>query len=570
METQLIPKAEIRAYYTAWNWEGRPEVSPEIHAAVAKPIYRPMVAKALYRVPARYRMELLKEYRARGGDQPTSETNVWLLDVVSKAFGGHGLSVAVSDDEITDYAEKRANTVRDLLAAGTVSTPEKITAWLQSVCDRHGITLPQRKKLAGIIARMTDPRWWRRQVNRDLMQKREAGAIKAGFVHRRKALYVSDEAMHRHEQSSRRSMEWMSGMELVNENTGEVLDLADAAKTNVSNPAIRRAEMMTRVKGEEEAAKSLGYKALFLTWTCPSRMHARLNTSGQPNPKYDGTEPGEAHKYLCGQFAKVRAKINREGWRQFGLRVVEPHHDGTPHWHMLVFVHPGDRRNLIAAMQHYALEHDGDEPGAASSRFTVKLIDPKKGSAVGYVAKYVSKNLDGKNVGLDFEADGETATQTASRVLVWAKTWRIRQFQFFGDSPVTIYRELRRPRDATHIPEAFKPYWTPADDGNWQGYMKAMQAAPLKLWTEEVQSQRYPDEMLTVVRGVELNGQRLETRPHRWILREKAGHGDPWTRVNNCTRQGCGNAPPGGESGVFRGRSDLVYQGDPGKSRMNA
>lgn len=567
---QVIPNTESRAYHIAWNWEGRPEVSEQIHATVSKPIYRPTVANLLKRVPSRYHGDLLTEYSARGGDSPTRETNVWLRDAIATAFGGKGLSLAASDEEISQYAESRVSLVNSILERASLSMPEEVIGWLQGLCDRNGVNLPQRKTLAGTIARMTDPRWWRRSLRRELMKKREAGAIKAGFVHRRKALYVSDEAMYRYQQSAKRSQQWLESMEVINEDTGEVIDLADAAKGNVSNPTMRRAEMMTRIKGEEEAAKQSGYEALFLTWTCPSRMHARMSKSGQPNQKYDGTEPGKAHQYLCKQFSKARAKNSREGLRLFGLRVVEPHHDGTPHWHLLVFVHKSDRRQLIANLRHYALEHDGDEPGAAKTRFTVKLIDPKKGSAVGYVAKYVSKNLDGESVGLDFEADGDNASNTCSRVLVWSKTWRIRQFQFFGDSPVTIWRELRRLRDTAHIPEIFKPYWIPADAGEWQSYMKAMQATPIRLWTEDVPSRRYPDEMITVVRGVELDGQRLETRPYTWSLRQKAAHSAPWTCVNNCTRQGRGNAPPSSESGVFRGRSDLVYQGDPGKLQMNA
>ena len=42
----------------------------------------------------------------------------------------------------------------------------------------------------------------------------------------------------------------------------------------------------------------------------------------------------------------------------YGFRVCEPHHDGTPHWHLLLFMRPVDKWRVISALQHYALSHD--------------------------------------------------------------------------------------------------------------------------------------------------------------------------------------------------------------------
>ncbi|MCX8578836.1 replication endonuclease, partial [Gilliamella sp. B2717] len=57
-------------------------------------------------------------------------------------------------------------------------------------------------------------------------------------------------------------------------------------------------------------------------------------------------------------------------------------------------------------MRTYALDEDGDEPGAQENRFKFVDIDKQRGSATGYIAKYISKNIDGYQ--LADEVDDET------------------------------------------------------------------------------------------------------------------------------------------------------------------
>jgi hypothetical protein len=103
----------------------------------------------------------------------------------------------------------------------------------------------------------------------------------------------------------------------------------------------------------------------------------------------------------------------------FGFRVAEPHHDGTPHWHLLLFLRPEEVEYATAIFRKHALKEDGYEPGAQEHRFTVTPIDEKFGSATGYIAKYISKNIDG--YGMDGELDdesGQPVKEMAKRVRV--------------------------------------------------------------------------------------------------------------------------------------------------------
>jgi hypothetical protein len=123
-----------------------------------------------------------------------------------------------------------------------------------------------------------------------------------------------------------------------------------------------------------------------------------------------------------------------------------------------------ERQIMRQIMRHYALEEDGDEPGAKTNRFKAVAIDPKRGTAAGYIAKYIAKNIDG--YGCDFPEG--SAIEAAQRVDAWASTWGIRQFQQIGGPSVTAWRELRRlHNEEDGIIEQARDA---ADRGDWAGY----------------------------------------------------------------------------------------------------
>ncbi|TNI45670.1 hypothetical protein CF127_17100 [Aeromonas veronii] len=55
------------------------------------------------------------------------------------------------------------------------------------------------------------------------------------------------------------------------------------------------------------------------------------------------------------------AALKRWNAPVYGFRVCEAHHDGTPHWHLLLFMRPEDRNRVIGILQRYALTDDHEE-----------------------------------------------------------------------------------------------------------------------------------------------------------------------------------------------------------------
>ncbi|HUX89122.1 MAG TPA: replication endonuclease [Gallionellaceae bacterium] len=509
---------------------------------VAAPADISFLAEQFDCIPSSFHKKLFNEYAQLKKRKGRKEANLWSFGL-QELFGGRGLNYAADDAEIVEAAENAARNVRGKLPHCT--TDENTLEILGQVAARYDIELPKLDKISKLTQRMSAEKWWRKQL-RKRFNKIEAAAIRTGFVHKRAGLYASDETVNRRQKQKRKNARLLENLEAIHDQTGEVRTLAELAATNVSNPAIRRAELMTRIRGIEELSNLIGYVGLFLTLTTPSRMHARLFHDGTVNPKYDNIRPDYAQRYLLNKvWAPVRAKLQRDGIDYFGVRIVEPHHDGTPHWHMLVFVKPEHQEALTNTLREYALRDSPEEPGAQERRFIVKQIDPNKGSAAGYVAKYIAKNIDGFAVGDDYEADTYTDTsETSVRVEAWASLWHIRQFQFFGTPSVTPYRELRRLEslpESLHgvLGEAFQA----ADTGDWHTYMKLHRGGlHIKPLWEERPSTAYPDEITKRVRGVIVNGEfRLTTREGEWLIREKesAQRGrlfTPWTCVNNCTR----------------------------------
>ncbi|MBA6224731.1 replication endonuclease [Colwellia sp. MB02u-18] len=397
------------------------------------------------------------------------------------------------------------------------------------------IELNKTIQISGCLKRYADNRWWLRKFRKLITQANEKAAIQLNFVNSKRQVYASNITTKNRIAQRLRNDELLSSSFIINEQ-GQRYSLKDISDLNVSNPKIRKDELICRARGFENLAKDLGHEALFITITCPSKYHRAFSKSGATNPKWQGLMPDEANEYLNHQWQKARAEFKRQNITPYGFRVVEPQHDGTPHWHMLFFIEGEKLQTLQAIIRHYALEIDGDEKGAAENRCDFKKIDPTKGSATGYILKYIVKNIDGEGIGED--KFGNDSILVAQRIDAWASCWCIRQFQQIGGASVSVWRELRRLRtkfidkkDAILEQARFA-----ADNSDWQGYTLAMggihtkqKNRPLQLHydlnineqTGECLQSYYDGELILKVKGLWFAGKAVVTRHYQWKI-EKA------------------------------------------------
>lgn len=165
--------------------------------------------------------------------------------------------------------------------------------------------------------------------------------------------YSSKRAQSEFKRRRRDSYEWMKQMELENEE-GETVDMLQAFFASQSNPACRRTELLVRVRESQEYADELGHVGIFLTLTAPSKMHRNSH-------KWNATYPRQTQAYMTKTWSLARAKLARLGIEYYGVRIVEPHKDGTPHWHMMLFTAPENMHKLEQVVRFYFVREDIQE-----------------------------------------------------------------------------------------------------------------------------------------------------------------------------------------------------------------
>ncbi len=429
-------------------------------------------------------------------------------------------------------------------------------------------------EMAASIRKILDDRFWSRLLRKYARRWREHLHIAFGDVRRDVSPYCSKNHVKQWDARRKRSREIMSRLELEDQVTGERMSLIEQIDKSVSNPEKRRVELMTRIGGFEKVATESGYAGSFFTLTAPSKYHA-YTAFGHRNHKWNGASPRRSQRYLNQIWQQIRAELARREIPVFGLRVAESHHDGTPHWHGLLFTAPEHTAELKEVMEDYATREDAEELTGKSGkqpRFELKPIDPALGSATGYVVKYISKNIDG--YALDGESDHESGRplkETAKHATAWASCWGIRQFQFVGGAPVSVWRELRRLRNqelADKVSPVFGELHRAAHAGDWQGYI-TLQGGPfvsrsrlvLRAWYQYKNEPTSYGEYQKSIKGLVMPASSIppvETRLHSYrIVKMKpksSDHADPdfdlkgasapsWTRVNNCTEYKKHTAP---------------------------
>ncbi len=513
---------------------------------------------------------LVNHYEALSKRHSYVAANNWLRETHPRLMLGKTRLWLHSDfDALVDYAEWRSKEwMKHIYQLTQDHGFQLMYRIMKDRVQRLGLTFPEKfdcptkEQMSSSLARITDPLWLRRQLR--VKQGRELETLfrEMGIVCDRKGIYISDVSFKRRCDQKQRGQRLLESLVAENQ-LGDTYTLAELAELSTSNPINRRHELMTRIRGFEEFAQQSedDWQAVLFTVTCPSKYHPVHSKSGEFNEKFAHFTPRRANDYLNTLWQRTRSAWDKQHLECFGFRVAEPHHDGTPHWHLLLFFRKEQIEPAEAIFKAYALLEDGDEKGAQEQRFQTIHIDPNKGTAAGYIAKYIAKNIDG--FGVDTDHYGRDAVTSALRIEAWASLWGIRQFQQIGGPSVTVWRELRR-LDVEHIePTLLKELTQAADEGDWQTYTQLMGGAvcpresrPVRPYMIIRDTLNKYSEQIQIIKGILHGPEIMVSRVHDWIIKaidEPASNDEcisanddyflsqapsgapPWTCVNNCT-----------------------------------
>lgn len=309
-------------------------------------------------------------------------------------------------------------------------------------------------------ARISDPSFWSRYYLRQGKRAHEFAYIRAGFVSGRRELYVSDSTLNLYRNYQKQQEEFLRSHYVVDRQLNSRGEFSRRPLGDVAKSAeAKRAKLWAFLAGIEQLSVESGLSCALLTLTLPSSFHANPTTG---RGDFDGVStPRDGSRHLSDLWNKIQRDLDNRGIAVSGARFVEPHKDGTPHWHLWIHYQksqlntilaviaryfPGDASKRVAAVRvrsviadiHGKLynKRDGSHFTEQFHRFDLKtgelinvssrfkaqvdlsIINRAYANGATYASKYAMKTL--------------TPGDTSERVAAARWVWRMRGFQLFG------------------------------------------------------------------------------------------------------------------------------------------
>jgi hypothetical protein len=382
-----------------------------------------------------------------------------------------------SEGQIAGYLSLQQYEIRclahDLATTSHLGDKQKIV-WAEAIL---GSEIPG-DSAESKYARTCSAVFWRRALSVKILRAREHLYLRMALIGTGSERYVSNDGVDSREYQLAVQKKWMRQTVLVrqgNQSDGESeaveLNLADFAK----GPKERFAKLYSFINAIDALGTQSRLDSAMVTITLEPHWH--------PNPsngasRWDGASPRDAHRSFCLRWQAVLRDPHRLNIRMSGFRVVEPHKDSCPHYHIWTLFRPEHERRIVATIMKYFPNRlklrggsedtgsdiyfeDGEQylagnrvsspPKNLGAQVDFTKIDRSKGKGSSYLTKYLMETVDSKgefNGQVDWvdEEGGDCSKRdTTKRVDTFRSVWGINQGQLFGVAKcLTVWDEFRR------------------------------------------------------------------------------------------------------------------------------
>ncbi|MBK5519757.1 replication endonuclease [Pseudomonas sp. TH10] len=337
-------------------------------------------------------------------------------------------------------------------------TPTKTEKGYEYKTEVYGVIITS-NILNAVKARAKCKKFWARTIEKKSNEGRLAHEAKNKIVGKTRCkskksevpaqLYCSNETLKRDIEKKRRNESSLSKHTVTNMKTKKSENLLTIVKKNEENKV---SETYHIAKNLEHLAEQNNFRWLFITLTAPAKYHPNP-TKGKCN--YDPEiSIKDSHKYIGLMWGRIKSILNKRGIpaapnSYFGIRTVEPHKDGSMHWHILIFTSDNHLNEIIKAIREkfqtdvaatIVIGRDSKDKGCAK--------------AASYLYKYIAKSLSKKEekqnkqeetLDKAREAKDLATTKNKKRVQAAIKAISARQYQLIGVSNLkTMYSKINK------------------------------------------------------------------------------------------------------------------------------
>lgn len=190
-------------------------------------------------------------------------------------------------------------------------------------------------------------------------------------------------------------------------------------------------EIQNRINTLVHSAETKNLTPVFMTITLPSEYHkmkvCKKTKKLIKNPLYNNTSPRESVKELTRMFSKLRhdrslKELTKD--ERIYYRVNEPHKDGTPHTHILLYIPKEKVERVVKAFNRLFFQKSNK-------------IETNIRNASAYIMKYINKTLP--------LAKKEMLSEKEKYLNAWYSKHRIIRFNSSRTlAPLKLYRLLHR------------------------------------------------------------------------------------------------------------------------------